>query len=170
LIRHKYPWTLNLGYHNMPDKTLEAWRNLWFHTGDAGKYDEDGFFYFVDRLKDYIRHKGENISSFEIEGVINSHASVHESAAVGIRLKDRGGEDDVKICVVLKPGETLSPENLLDYCQERMPYFAVPQYVEFMNELPKTQTEKVQKHKLREAGITADTWDREKANYQVKKG
>jgi len=149
---------------------VEAWRNLWFHTGDAGKYDEDGFFYFVDRLKDYIRHKGENISSFEIEGVVNSHELVHESAAVGIRLKDRGGEDDVKICVVLKPGETLSPETLLDYCQERMPYFAVPQYVEFMNELPKTQTEKVQKHKLREAGITADTWDREKANYQVKKG
>ena len=170
VMRHKYPWTINIGYHNMPEKTLEAWRNLWFHTGDAGKYDEDGYFYFVDRLKDYIRHKGENISSFEIEGVVNLHPSVHESAAVGIRLKDRGGEDEVKICVVLKPGETLSPENLLDYCQERMPYFAVPQYVEFINELPKTQTEKVQKHKLREAGITTDTWDREKANYQVKKG
>ncbi|MBW2284138.1 MAG: AMP-binding protein [Deltaproteobacteria bacterium] len=170
VIRHKYPWTLNLGYHNLPEKTLEAWRNLWFHTGDAGKCDEDGYFYFVDRLKDYIRHKGENISSFEIERVVNSHASVHESAAVGIRLKDRGGEDEVKICVVLRPGEKLGPEALLDYCQEHMPYFAVPRYVEFINELPKTQTEKVQKHKLRDAGIATGTWDREKAGYRVRKG
>ncbi len=170
LIRHKYPWTINIGYHNMPEKSLEAWRNLWFHTGDGGKCDKDGYFYFVDRLKDYIRHKGENISSFEIERVINSHPSVYESAAVGVKVVDRRGECEVKICLVLKPGERLAPEELLDYCQEQMPYFAVPRYVEFMNQLPKTQTDKVQKHKLREAGLTGTTWDRETVNYLVKKG
>lgn len=169
VVRHRYPWTINVGYHNLPEKTLEAWRNLWFHTGDAGKYDKDGYFYFVDRLKDYIRHKGENISSFEIERVVNFHPSVHECAAVGIRLKDLAGEDDVKICVVLKPNQALAPEALLDYCQTRMPYFAVPRYVEFMDELPKTQTDKVQKHKLRDAGVSRLTWDREQAGYRVRK-
>ena len=83
---------------------------------------------------------------------------------------DQIGEDDIKICVVLKPGEELSPEQLLDYCQEHMPYFAVPRYVEFMDQLPKTQTDKVQKHKLRDAGITPATWDREKTDYLVRKG
>jgi len=170
VVRHKYPWTINMGYHNLAEKTLEAWRNLWFHTGDAGKYDGDGYFYFIDRLKDYIRHKGENISSFEIERVVNAHPLVSESAAVGIRMEDRGGEEEIKICVLPKSGESIDPEELLDHCQAQMPYFAVPRYVEFMDRLPKTQTEKIQKHKLREAGITVNTWDREKTGYRVKKG
>jgi crotonobetaine/carnitine-CoA ligase len=154
-----------LEYYNMPEKTLEAFRNLWFHTGDLAKKDADGYFYFVDRKKDALRRRGENISSFEVERAVNSHPSVLESAAVAV--PSELGEDEVKICVVLKPGATLIPEELIKYCNDRMPYFAVPRFVEFMESLPKTPTDRVEKYKLKQAGITTNTWDREKAGVQV---
>ncbi|GIX47406.1 MAG: hypothetical protein KatS3mg131_1617 [Candidatus Tectimicrobiota bacterium] len=169
VVRPKEPWCFMAGYNAMPEKTVEAWRNLWFHTGDAGMYDEEGYFYFVDRLKDCIRRRGENISSFEVEQVLNRHEAVAESAVVAVKSEFAGGEDEVKACIVLKPSYRLTPEALLDYCQERMPYFAVPRYVEFVDALPKTPTEKIQKHKLREAGITPATWDREKAGYRLRR-
>jgi carnitine-CoA ligase len=165
LFRPREPFTMMLGYYNMPEKTLETYRNLWFHTGDLARKDEDGYFYFVDRKKDALRRRGENISSFEVERVVNSHHAVLESAAVA--APSEVGEDEVKICVVLKPGETVTPEELIRYCNERMPYFAVPRYVEFMESLPKTPTERVQKYLLKQAGITPNTWDREKAGVQV---
>lgn len=167
VARGRTPWAMSLGYYNMPEKTLELVRNHYYHTGDAGYMDEDGYLYFVDRIKDYIRRRGENISSFEIERVVNSHPKVAESAAIGV--KSELAEDEVKIVVVLKKGEKLTPEELLDFCQPRMPYFAVPRYVEFVESLPKTPTDRVQKNKLREAGITANTWDREKAGYKVQR-
>ena len=165
VFRPLEPFTMMLGYYNMPDKTLEASRNLWFHTGDLARKDEDGFFYFVDRKKDALRRRGENISSFEVERAINTHPKVLESAAVAV--KSELAEDEVKICVVLKPGEALSPEDLVAYAAERMPYFAVPRFVEFMESLPKTPTERVQKYLLKQAGVTPATWDREKAGITI---
>jgi crotonobetaine/carnitine-CoA ligase len=165
VFRPLAPFVMMSEYYNMPEKTLEAFRNLWFHTGDLARKDEDGYFYFVDRKKDALRRRGENISSFEVERAINNHPKVLESAAVAVQSEL--AEDEVKICVVLKPGETLTPEELIRYANDRMPYFAVPRYVEFMESLPKTPTERVQKYLLKQAGVTLNTWDREKAGVQV---
>jgi crotonobetaine/carnitine-CoA ligase len=167
IFRPKEPGIMMLGYYNMPEKTLETYGNLWFHTGDLAKRDADGYFYFVDRKKDSLRRRGENISSFEVERAINSHPKILESAAVAVRAEMP--EDEVKICVVLKPGEKLAPEELIAYAAERMPYFAVPRFVEFMESLPKTPTERIQKYLLKQAGITPNTWDREKAGIEVKR-
>jgi crotonobetaine/carnitine-CoA ligase len=165
VFRPLAPFVMMSEYYNMPEKTLEAFRNLWFHTGDLARKDEDGYFYFVDRKKDALRRRGENISSFEVERAINTHPKVLESAAVAVQSEL--AEDEVKICVVLKPGETLTPEELIRYANDRMPYFAVPRYVEFMESLPKTPTERVQKYLLKQAGVTPNTWDREKAGVEV---
>ena len=165
VFRPREPFIMMSEYYNMPEKTLEAFRNLWFHTGDLAKQDADGYFYFVDRKKDALRRRGENISSFEVERAINSHPKVLESAAVAV--KSELAEDEVKICVVLKLGESLTPEELIHYAIDRMPYFAVPRYVEFMDSLPKTPTERTQKYLLKQAGITPNTWDREKAGIRV---
>jgi crotonobetaine/carnitine-CoA ligase len=169
VVRPKEPYCFMAGYNAMPEKTVEAWRNFWFHTGDAGRVDEDGYFYFVDRIKDTIRRRGENISSYEIERVLSEHPAVAEAAAIAVKSEIAGGEDEVKACIVLKPGEALRPEGLLDFCQARMPYFAVPRYVEFVAELPKTPTAKVQKAKLRQSGLTPATWDREAVGYKVRR-
>jgi crotonobetaine/carnitine-CoA ligase len=169
VVRPKHPWCFMVGYNAMPDKTVEAWRNFWFHTGDAGTYDDEGYFYFVDRIKDCIRRRGENISSYEVEQVLNEHEAVVESAAVAVKSEIAGGEDEVKACIVLRPGMQVEPVALLDYCQERMPYFAVPRYIEYVAALPKTPTEKIQKHKLREAGVTPHTWDREAVGYKIRR-
>ncbi len=165
IFRPKEPFTMMLGYYNMSEKTLETYRNLWFHTGDLAKKDKDGYFYFVDRKKDALRRRGENISSFEVERAINTHPAVLESAAVAV--KSELSEDEVKICVVLRPGAKLTPEELIAYANDRMPYFTIPRYVEFMDSLPKTPTERVQKYLLKQAGITPNTWDREKSGVKV---
>jgi len=167
IVRHKEPWTLNAGYYGMPDKTAEAYRNLWFHSGDGVKRDADGFYYFVDRIKDALRRRGENISSYEVEKVINDHPAVAESAVIAIKSDIPGGEDEVKACVLLKPDGHITPGELLRWCEERMPYFAVPRYLEFVTELPKTPNLKIQKQKLRDAGLTAGTWDRVKAGFKL---
>jgi len=167
VVRPKKPYIMMTEYYKMPDKTLEAFRNLWFHTGDYARKDEEEFFYFVDRKKDAIRRRGENISSFEVEKVINTHPKVLESAVFAV--PSELGEDEVKANVVLKPGENLSPENLTKFCNERMAYFAVPRYLEFVSELPKTPTNRIEKYKLRQAGITENAWDREKAGIKIKR-
>ena len=168
-IRPKVPGGFMAGYFRMPDRTVEAWRNLWFHTGDAGRLDDLGRLHFVDRIKDCIRRRGENISSFEIEQVLNAHPAVAEAAVVGVRLPGAGGEEEVKACVVAAPGATLDPVALLDWCTPRMPHFAVPRFVEVVAELAKTPTGKLQKTALRQAGITTATWDRESIGYVVRR-
>ena len=168
IIRHKTPWTINAGYVGMPEKAAEAWRNLWFHTGDGVKRDAQGWYYFVDRLKDALRRRGENISSFEVETPIREHAAVSDVAVVAVPADMEGGEDEVKACIVLNPGQSVSPEELMDWCEHRLPAFAIPRYIEFMDSFPKTPSEKIRKGVLREAGITADTWDRVKAGYQLR--
>jgi crotonobetaine/carnitine-CoA ligase len=141
LVRNQEPYTMLREYYKMPAKTVEAWRDLWFNTGDYLVMDDDGYFNFIDRKKDAIRRRGENISSQEVEKVINAHPAVLESAAIGV--KSEMAEDEVMVCASLKPGESLTPDVLLEYCQERMAYFMVPRYVRFIERLPKTPTEKI---------------------------
>lgn len=167
LIRPLKPYSMLLEYYKMPDKTVEAWGDLWFHTGDYLYYDQEGYFHFVDRKKDALRRRGENISSYEVEKVINSHPAVLESAAVAV--KSELGEDEVMVCLKLKPKQTLTPEDLTAYCEDHMAYFMIPRYFRFMENLPKTPTERIEKYKLREEGVSKDTWDRDKSGYKLKR-
>jgi crotonobetaine/carnitine-CoA ligase len=169
VTRYNEPFIMFLGYYNMKEKTLEAFRNLWYHTGDAGYFDEEGYLYFVDRQKDVIRRRMEFISSTDVEEVINSHPSVLESAAIGVPSPEFKNEQEVKVIVVLNKGMQLSPEELISFCEPRMAYFTIPRYLEFKEALPKTPTEKVEKHKLKAEGVTQSTWDREKAGYKLKR-
>jgi crotonobetaine/carnitine-CoA ligase len=153
---------LNAGDYNMPEKNAEAWRNGWFHTGDGFTYDEDGNYYFVDRIKDAIRRRGENVSSFEVEALVNQHPQIAESAAVAVPADI--GEDDIKICVVVQPGETLDPSELIEFLTPRMPRFMIPRYVEVIDGLPKTEaTFRTRKVELRAEPLGGNTWDREAA-------
>jgi crotonobetaine/carnitine-CoA ligase len=166
IIRPREPYTMMSGYYKMPEETLRAFRNLWFHTGDLGYLDEDGFLYFVGRKKEAIRRRGENISAYEVERIVNQHPSVLESAAVA--APSELGEDEVKVVIVLKDGERLDPVDLIRFCEERMAYFMVPRFVEFRDALPKTPTERVEKYKLKESH-GPETWDREAAGYRLRR-
>ena len=167
LVRPKEAFGFMQHYNGMPEKTVETWRNMWFHTGDAGRLDEDGYIWYIDRINDTIRRRGENISSYEVETVLLEHPSIIEAAAVAVKA-DVGGEDEVLACLVLDPKESkINPTNILDFCLSRMPYFSVPRYIEFFDELPKTPNSKIKKSELRDRGLTASTWDREKAGYKV---
>ncbi|MEC7427409.1 MAG: AMP-binding protein [Actinomycetota bacterium] len=168
LVRPKVPFCFNVGYFKMPDKTVEAWRNLWFHTGDAGHMDPEGRLFFVDRIKDRIRRRGENISSFELEQTLNEHPSVVESAAVGLRVEGAGGEDEIKV-VLAVDGPSPDPSEFLDWCVPRMPRHTVPRYLEFVTELDKTASGKIRKQSIRDAGVTESTWDRESVGYVVRR-
>jgi crotonobetaine/carnitine-CoA ligase len=167
LLRAEEPFAFAIGYFGMPDKTVEAWRNLWFHTGDRVVRDADGFFTFLDRLKDAIRRRGENISSYEVEQVLLSHPAV--AVAAVFPVKSELAEDEVMAAIVPREGAALDPVELVRFCEPRMAYFAVPRYLEFMAALPSTENGKVQKFKLRERGITGQTWDREAAGIQLKR-
>ncbi len=165
VVRAKHPYILMEGYDGLPEATLAAFRNLWFHSGDRGHIDEAGYLYFHDRMKDAIRRRGENISSFEVERIVNKHPDVAETAAIAVAADV--GEDEVKVVVVRNPGATLSEEALLRHCVAEMPYFMVPRFIEFKADLPRTPTQKVRKVELRAEGITAATWDREAADFKV---
>jgi crotonobetaine/carnitine-CoA ligase len=167
VVRPREPGCFMAGYFRMPERTVEAWRNLWFHTGDAGRLDGQGRLHFVDRIKDCIRRRGENISAFEVEQVLNRHPAVAESAVVGVKVAGAGGEEEVKACIVTRPGREVDPVALLDHCVARMPRYAVPRFVELVDALPKTATGKLQKQGLREAGVTDRTWDREASGYTI---
>ena len=166
IVRSDRPWALNHGYFRAPEATVEAWRNGWFHTGDAFRVDAEGNYHFVDRIKDAIRRRGENISSFEVEAEVNACEQVQEAVAVAV--PSELGEDEVLIVVVPRAGATIDPEALTRHLIGRLPHFMVPRYVRIVPMLPKTATQKVQKHVLRGEGITADTWDREAAGIRVR--
>jgi crotonobetaine/carnitine-CoA ligase len=159
---------MNHGYHGDPQATAKAWRNGWFHTGDAFYLDPDGDYVFVDRLKDAIRRRGENISSAEVEAELLAYPGVREAAAVAV--PGDGGEDEVMAVLALAPGSpALDRGELTAFLARRMAYFMVPRYVRIMPELPKTPTAKVQKALLRRDGVTTDTWDREAAGLRVER-
>ena len=161
------PFVGTTGYYNKPVETLEFFQNFWMHTGDLGRMDKDGYFYFVDRKKQALRRRGENISSFEVEAVINAHPAVLESCVVGV--PSDVGEEEVKAVIVLKPGQTVSEAELIEFCEPRLAYFAIPRYIAFRTELPKTPSERVEKYKLKVEGVTPDCWDREAAGIKLKR-
>jgi crotonobetaine/carnitine-CoA ligase len=167
LVRSEEPFAFATGYLAAPEKTVEAWQNLWFHTGDRVIRESDGYYRFVDRIKDAIRRRGENVSSFEVEQVLLSHPAVANAAAfpVGSAL----AEEEVMAAVLLHPTQTLTYVELIQYCEPRLPYFAVPRYLEFVTDLPTTESGKVQKFKLAERGVTPGAWDREAAGYKLKR-
>ena len=155
------------GYYNKPEATLDLFKNGWIHTGDLGRMDEDGYFFFVDRKKQAIRRRGENISSFEVESVISSHDAVLESCVVGV--PSEVGEEEVKAVVVFKEEHKVSEEELIRWCEPRLAYFSIPRYIAIRDSLPKTPSERVEKFKLKEEGITADCWDREEAGIELQR-
>jgi crotonobetaine/carnitine-CoA ligase len=154
-------------YHRLPEATASAYRGGWFHSGDLAEADEEGFFYYRGRKKESMRRLGENISAWEIETVVNAHPKALESAAHAVASPL--GEDEVKVCVVPRPGMSVTPEEIIDHCVGRMAHYAIPRYVEFLDELPKTATERNQYAALRARGITPQTWDREQAGYRLQR-
>lgn len=154
-------------YYKNPAATAEKTRGGWIRSGDLAYKDEDDYFFFVDRKSDFMRRRGENISSFEVEKIINKHPSVLESAAYAI--PSELGEDEVMVAIRLQPGTQLTPEALMHHCAANMAYFMIPRYVRFVPSFPKTGTERTMKYQLRSEGVTADTWDREATGYVLKR-
>lgn len=167
IVRPNKPDIMFQGYWRRPEATVAAMRNQWFHTGDLGKFDDDGFFYFVDRKKDYLKRRGENISSFEMEVAIKAHPAIEEIAVHAV--PSGMGDDDVKVTAVLKSDMALSEEELCVWMLDRVPYYAVPRYIEFRALLPKNPQDKVLKYVLRDEGCTPATWDIETSTIKVSK-
>ena len=167
IVRPRRSHVMFEGYWNRPEATLAIMRNMWLHTGDIGMFDAEDYFYFVDRKKDYLRRRGENISSFEMESTFATHPAIRDVAVHAVFSEL--GEDDLKVTAVLTEGATISEEALCAWSIDHVPYFAVPRYIEFRDDLPRNPTGKVLKYQLREEGCTAATWDREKAGFILAK-
>src|SRR5690606_37352061 len=166
IVRPVKPHVMFEGYWRRPADTLKVMRNQWFHTGDVGMFDANGWFYFKDRKKDYLRRRGENISSMELEATFRGHPAIQEVAVHAV-LADM--EDDVKVTCTLRQGAALSEEELCRWSIERLPYFCIPRFIEFRDELPKNPVGRVLKYQLRDEGITANTWDLDKSEIQLVK-
>ena len=167
VLRAREPFAFATGYFGMPEKTVEAWRNLWFHSGDRVVRDPDGHYRFIDRMKDSIRRRGENVSSWEVEQTIQSHPAV--AACAIYPLPSELGEDEVAAAILLEPGQSLEPVDIVRHCEGLIAYFAIPRYVRIVSQMPLTENGKIKKGALREAGVTADTWDREAAGIRVRR-
>jgi carnitine-CoA ligase len=167
VVRPKRPHVMFEGYWGRPEVTVETSRNWWYHTGDIGRIDDEGYLFFVDRKADYLRRRGENISSFEVESVLMSHGALADVAVHAVPSKLT--EDDLKVTATLKEGSTLQPEELFQWCTERLPYFVLPRYVEFRLELPRSPVGRVLKRDLRDEGVTPTTWDAEAAGVSYEK-
>ena len=168
VVRPRQPHSVALGYWRRPEATVEAWRNLWFHTGDRVVRELDGSFRYLDRMKDMIRRRGENVSSFEVEAVLNAHPAVAEAACIGVRSEL--GEDEVMAVLIPRPGADVAVPELLEWASERLAYFAVPRYVDVVEDLPRTPNGKVRKTALRERGVTESTFDREREGIEIRRG
>lgn len=167
VVRSRHPWIMMQGYMGMPEETIEAWRNLWFHSGDVGYMDEDGNVYFVDRLKDKIRRRAEMVSSYEIESAAVKHPAVVEAVAVGVPSEFED-DDDIKLVLVLRPNAEADPEDILRHMARRLPHYMVPRYIEFVEDLPRTPTNKVRKSVLRDSGVTEQAWDRQEIGLSLR--
>lgn len=159
MVRPLVPWATFLRYWEMPEKTVEAFTNLWFHTGDKARMDEAGYIHFAGRIKDSIRRRGENVSAFEVEQVINTHDAVLECAVLA--HPSPVGEDDIWAIVVRRPEAEIAASELMDFCERQLPRYAVPRYLQFTDRFPKTPTERIEKYKLQQAGLAPDAFDRE---------
>ena len=158
VVRNRVSGIFFAGYLDMPDATVQSWRNLWFHTGDAGRLDEDGYLTFVGRIKDSIRRRGENISAWELERILDAFPAIAESAAMGVPSEI--GEEEILVCVVPEHNETIDPSTVWRYCEEHLPRYAIPRYLRIVESLPKTATDKIEKYKI--SILTPDTFDRTK--------
>jgi len=167
LVRSEHPWTHFAGYLNRPAATAEAWRNGWFHTGDLVRRDDDGNYFFVDRKKDAIRRRGENVSSAEVEAEALAHEGVIEACAVAV--PSELAEDEILLAYVAAGDRALEPRALAEFLIPRMPHYMVPRYFRRLDTLPRTATNKIRKIELRDAGITADAWDREAAGLRLRR-
>ena len=161
VVRPKRPHVMFEGYWGRAEATVEATRNLWFHSGDIARLDEDGFLFFVDRKQDYLRRRGENISSFEVESILMGHGMLIDVAVCAV--PSAMTEDDLKITATCKEGATITEEELFRWCIDQLPYFALPRYIEFRTELPRSPVGRVLKRTLRDEGVTPTTWDAEAA-------
>ena len=166
IIRPRHPDIMFSGYWNRPEDTLKIMRNLWLHSGDIGRMDENGFMFFVDRKKDYLRRRGENISSQELEATFKKHDAIKD---VAVHAVFAGSEDEVKATITLKDGIHISEQELCEWCLDKVPYFAIPRFIEFRSDLPRNPVGRVLKYQLRDEGCTPNTWDREKENFQIQK-
>lgn len=166
-VRPRHTWEIMMGYWNQPEATTKAFRNLWYHSGDAGFIDEQGRLYFVDRVTDSMRRRGENISSMEVEDIVNQYPDVLECAVFPVWADE--SEQEVMVAITPQPDRTIDPEAVTRFCNERMPYFMVPRYIDVVDAIPKTPTGKIQKYTLREQGITDTTWDRVAAGIKLER-
>lgn len=155
-VRPRHPWISSLGYFNMPEKTTEVWRNMWFHTGDAVRRDEVGWYYFVDRIKDAIRRRGENISSYEVEQALLGHPAVAEVAVIGVPADSEAGEDEVMAVIVASADGVVDADSVWEWCRGRIPEFAIPRFLRFVAALPRTPSEKIRRNVLRDDASTAN--------------
>ncbi len=167
VVDMRIPNIVMRAYYGMPEKTAEDFRNLKLHTGDLGRMDDEGYFYFMDRVKDYIRRRGENVSSMEVERQVANHPNIKEAAAIGVKADEGASSEDEIMIVCIPEGDAPDPIELTHWLAKEMPYFMVPRYIRFVSELPKTPTERVQKNKLRDEGITPDTFDRDAAGIKI---
>lgn len=168
ILRSSAPYAFSLGYYKMPDTTIETRKNLWFHTGDRVSVDEAGYFKFVDRLKDMIRRRGENISSYDVENALSSYQDI-EAVAVYAVESDLA-EEEVMAALTLRSKESIDFAKLIEHCQKNLAYFAIPRYFRIVRQMPLTENGKIQKYKLRAEGVTADTWDREQSDIVLRRG
>ncbi len=165
LLRPVMPFSFATGYFGMPDKTVEAWRNYWFHTGDRVVREASGLYRFIDRVKDAIRRRGENVSSWEVEQVLSRHPAIATCAVYAV--PSEMGEDEVAAAILLKPGQTLEPLDVIRFCEGKLAYFAVPRFVRFVEAMPLTENGKIRKTVLREEGRVSGVFDREESGYQL---
>ncbi len=167
LLRPTEAFSFASGYYNMAEKTVEAWRNFWFHSGDRVVREPGGHYRFIDRIKDTIRRRGENVSSWEVEQILLAHPAI--GACAVYPLPSELGEDEVAAAIQFEPGATLTPEEVLRHCEDRLAYFALPRFLTFVEAMPLTENGKISKPALREGGVRPQTWDREKSGYVVKR-
>lgn len=167
IMRTERPYMFSHEYLGNAEATAKAWRNGWFHTGDLLRRDEEGNYFFVDRVKDAIRRRGENISSVEVEAAVVSYPGVREAAAVPVR--DDTGDEEVMVIVTRQPDQPYDHVALIEHLVRKLPHFMVPRYVRVADDLPRTPTGKIQKTGLVAQGVTADTWDREAAGIVLKR-
>ncbi|MGV1047266.1 MAG: ATP-dependent acyl-CoA ligase [Solirubrobacterales bacterium] len=167
ILRPRHPFSFASGYFAMDEATVKAWRNLWFHSGDRVIRDGEGWLRFVDRSKDAIRRRGENISSHEVEQAILTHDDI--AAVAAFAVPSEMSEDEVMCAVVVKPGRRLEPVDVIRHCEGKLAYFAIPRYVDIVTEMPLTGNGKIRKSVLRERGIGESTWDREAAGYELRR-